>query len=193
LSLCLDIGAKNIKPVFQKKALPASRPMNIQITMSGRGEKGAPLPPQQDGFAQSDGGRKAAGFKGSARDCVTRSIAIASGLPYAEIYRALAKGMGQQRKSKGATARNGVTTSRKWFKDFMASIGFVWTPTMKVGQGCKVHLRADELPRGRLVVSVSRHYTAVIDGVIHDNHDPRERAGKQRCVYGYGTFTGAAA
>jgi hypothetical protein len=36
---------------------------------------------------------------------------------------------------------------------------------------------------GRLVVAVSKHYTAVIDGVIHDTHNP-QREGK-RCVYGY--------
>src|ERR1700730_2873392 len=46
-----------------------------------------------------------------------------------------------------------------------------------------VGLRAKELPPGRLVVSVSKHLTAVIDGVIHDTHDP-SRHGK-RCVYGY--------
>ena len=28
---------------------------------------------------------------------------------------------------------------------------------------------------GRLVVSVSRHYTAVIDGVIRDTHNPSDR------------------
>jgi len=44
-------------------------------------------------------------------------------------------------------------------------------------------LRADELPSGRLVVSVSKHLTAVVDGVIHDTHDcSRVEA---RCVYGY--------
>ncbi len=37
---------------------------------------------------------------------------------------------------------------------------------MQIGSGCTVHLRADELPSGRLVVSVSRHLTAVIDCVI---------------------------
>jgi hypothetical protein len=46
-----------------------------------------------------------------------------------------------------------------------------------------VHPRAEELPDGRLVVRVSRHMCAVIDGVIHDTHDP-SRAGT-RCVYGY--------
>jgi len=41
-------------------------------------------------------------------------------------------------------------------------------PTMAIGSGCKVHLADGELPPGRLVVSVSKHYTAVTDGVIHD-------------------------
>lgn len=119
-----------------------------------------------------DGGRTAAGFKGKAGDCVARSVAITSGRPYAEVYAALARGMGKQRKSKGASARNGVNTKRKWFKDYMASIGFKWVPTMLIGSGCKVHLRDDELPMGRLVVAVSKHYTAVIDGVIHDTFNP---------------------
>jgi hypothetical protein len=54
---------------------------------------------------------------------------------------------------------------------------------MAVGSGCKVHLRADELPSGRLIVRVSHHFAAVIDGVIHDTHDCSR--GGTRCVYGY--------
>lgn len=126
-------------------------------------------------WTYDDGGRGAAGYKGKAGDCVARSIAVVTGKPYAEVYAALSQGAGNERKSKGASARNGIHTRRKWFKDYMQSLGFVWTPTMLVGQGCKVHLRADELPSGRLVVAVSKHYTAVIDGVIHDTFDPSER------------------
>ena len=37
---------------------------------------------------------------------------------------------------------------------------------MHIGSGCKVHLRDGELPSGRLVVSVSKHMVAVVDGVI---------------------------
>lgn len=54
---------------------------------------------------------------------------------------------------------------------------------MGVGTGCKVHLRAAELPKGRLIVRVSRHLVAVLDGMIHDTHDC-SRDGT-RCVYGY--------
>lgn len=153
------------------------------------------------GFVKDDGGRSAAGFKGSAGDCVARSIAIASGRPYAEVYAALAAGTGSQRASKrtpkrSASARSGVNVRRKWFRDYMASIGFTWVPTMRIGQGCTVHLDAAELPAGRLVVSLSGHYTAMIDGVIRDTHDPRRQIMTQypdgaiewhnkRCVYGY--------
>lgn len=139
-------------------------------------------------FNFDDGGRAAAGFKGKAGDCVARSIAIASGRPYAEIYAALAAGNGEQRASKrtakrGKSARSGIFTTRKWFKDYMASLGFSWTPTMTIGSGCKVHLRSDELPRGRIVVALSRHYAAVIDGVVHDTY--RDDRSGTRCVYGY--------
>jgi hypothetical protein len=134
------------------------------------------------GFQFTDGGRADAGFKGSTGDCVARSIAIASGLPYIDVYRSLADG-GKSQRGKKSTPRNGIYVGRKWFKDYMAQLGFVWVPTMKVGSGCKVHLTADELPRGRLVIAVSKHYTAMIDGVIHDTSDPRR--GGTRCVYGY--------
>lgn len=140
-------------------------------------------------FVINDGGRKAAGFKGTARgDCVCRAIAIVTGLPYGEVYAYLALGTGTQRATKrtgkrGRTAAEGINVKRKWFKDYMKQLGLVWTPTMGIGTGCTVHLRADELPPGRLIVSVSKHMTAVIDGVIHDTYNP-DRDGT-RCVYGY--------
>jgi len=46
---------------------------------------------------------------------------------------------------------------------------------MTIGSGCQVHLREGELPSGRLMVQVSKHVVAVIDGVIHDMDDwPRD-------------------
>lgn len=140
-------------------------------------------------FNYNDGGRAEAGFKGSAGDCVCRAIAIASGRPYAEIYNRLAEGNGTQRRSKHdsgkrvKSANDGIFTTRKWFKDYMVELGFVWVPTMKIGSGCTVHLRAGEIPAGRIICSLSRHYTAVIDGVINDTHDPSREG--NRCVYGY--------
>jgi hypothetical protein len=148
---------------------------------------------QAAAWLYNDGGRAAAGFKGNAGDCVARAIAIVTGLPYADVYDRLAKGNATQRVTKHSrrdtktcgveTARNGIWTQRQWFKDYMASLGFVWHPTMQIGSGCKVHLRADELPPGRLVVMLSKHSVAVIDGVVHDTYDCTR--GGTRCVYGY--------
>lgn len=141
-------------------------------------------------FKINDGGRKDAGYVGNASDCVTRAIAIVTGKSYQEIYDALAIGNAIQRKSKHATSKHGVktasrgiNTTRKWFKDYMKSLGFVWTPTMLIGQGCKVHLKSDELPNGKLIVNVSGHFTSVIDGVLNDTYDCSRNG--TRCVYGY--------
>jgi hypothetical protein len=129
-------------------------------------------------FVFDDGGRQAAGFRGSAGDCVVRAIAIATEKPYREVYDALSDGCRSERKgrlAKKKSARDGVAVRRKWFRDYMVSIGWKWTPTMHIGSGCKVHLNERELPSGRLIVAVSKHYTAVVDGVIHDTYNPSER------------------
>jgi hypothetical protein len=139
-------------------------------------------------FAYDDGGRRAAGFRGQARDCVTRSIAIATGRSYREVYDALndlARGERSPRRRgrvrPRSSAREGVY--RATYERYLFALGASWVPTMRFGGGCRVHLRAGELPAGRLVVTVSRHLVAVVDGVIRDTEDPSR--GGMRCVYGY--------
>ena len=133
----------------------------------------------------NDGGRKLAGYKGKTGDCVTRAIAIATGLPYQEVYDALngladSERTGKRKRGK-SNSRTGVYKQTK--RKYLESLGWTWTPTMQIGSGCKVHLRSDELPSGRLVVSLSKHSAAVIDGVLHDTYDCSR--GGMRCVYGY--------
>lgn len=134
-------------------------------------------------FQLNDGGREAAGYTGKTRDCVTRAIAIAAGVPYSTVYDTLNEAAKKERprKSRRSDARMGV--HRRTYEPYLLSLGFRWVPTMAVGQGCKVHLRADELPKGRLVVACSKHLVAVIDGVAHDTFDASR--GGTRCVYGY--------
>lgn len=170
------------------------------------------------GYIFNDGGRKASGFRGDAGDCATRAIAIAASLPYREVYdlvNSFAKDERYKRgrvgvaaaTGRGSSAREGVL--KDTMRRIMNSLSWKWTPTMRVGSGCKVHLIAEELPAGRLVVVVSKHYTAMIDGVIYDTYDPRreihainpDHGGplkpgewrnsngicsiQRRCVYGY--------
>lgn len=138
-------------------------------------------------FQYDDGGRNAAGFKGSTRDCVCRAIAIATCKPYAEIYdlinqyAAMERGHGSRKRV--SSARTGVF--KPTIRKVMSALGWTWHPCMAIGSGCTTHLDADQLPPGRLVVSVSRHCCAVIDGVLHDTHDCTR--GGTRCVYGYFT------
>jgi hypothetical protein len=143
-------------------------------------------------FQFDDGGRTAAGFKGGAGDCVVRSIAIAANLPYMRVYEDLRLAnesyaqlkndrLAKRLNVKGSSPRNG--NHRNVFHDYILAQGFEWVPTMKVGAGCQVHLRPDELPKEMLIARVSKHLTAIIDGVIHDTHDPSR--GGNRCVYGY--------
>lgn len=136
-------------------------------------------------FVFDDGGRAAAGHQGRAGDCVTRAIAIATAMSYQEVYDALnrltVKERLGRRKRKKSNSESGVY--RRTYQRYLTTLGWQWVPTMKVGSGCQVHLRASELPSGHLIVKVSRHLTAVIDGVLHDTHDC-SRAGS-RCVYGY--------
>ena len=132
-------------------------------------------------YQYNDGGRAQAGYKGQASDCVVRAVAIVTDRSYREVYRELARLMedyGHER-----SARNGIP--KKITKAYLSSLGFKWVPAMGKGTGIQIHLRQGELPNGRLIASVSKHVVAVIDGVIHDTHDP-SRDGT-RGVYGYWT------
>lgn len=144
-----------------------------------------------------DGGRAEAGFKGNTGDCVCRAIAIATEKPYKEVYDLINEFAKSERtgkrKRKKSNARTGVY--KNTIKKVMEHYGWTWFPTMLVGQGCKVHLNADELPKGRIVVNLSKHSVAVIDGVIHDTYNSSDRGcivdgggndiTTDRCVYGY--------
>ena len=137
-------------------------------------------------FNKNDGGRAAAGYMGQTGDCAARAISIASGRRYQEIYdrineaakRERPRKAGSQRRSSARTGVLGATMRR-----LMKELGFEWVPTMQIGSGCKVHLAQGELPMGRIVARVSKHFCAVIDGVIQDTSDPTREG--TRCVYGY--------
>lgn len=146
-------------------------------------------------WTYDDGGRADAGFRGDAGDCVVRAIAIATGLPYLEVYGVLGVHarehkdrrlrLGRGRVQRDTSPRNGVV--KRVYEDYLARLGWSWTPTMRIGSGCKVHLRASELPPGRLIVAVSKHLVAVVNGMVRDTYDCT-RLGT-RCVYGYWTKT----
>lgn len=147
-------------------------------------------------FIFNDGGRKLAGRRGDAGDCLVRAIAIVTERPYQDVYDTVNSFSTEEKyrrgrigflaaTGRGSSARTGVYKTTA--KQIMAHFGLAWHPTMHFGKGCTVHMRPEELPIGRIIVNVSKHFAAVIDGVLHDTHDC-SRKGK-RCVYGYWTLT----
>ena len=133
-----------------------------------------------------DGGRAEAGFKGYTGDCVCRAIAIATGQPYKEVYKVInefgkQEKLGKKKKHK-SSARTGVNkdVTKKIMREYYM---WEWVPVMKVGSGCTMHMKSEELPEGTIIVKLSGHVACVKDGVLHDTYDC-SRDGT-RCVYGY--------
>jgi hypothetical protein len=141
-------------------------------------------------FVVADGGRAAAGYRGTTGDCACRAIAIAAGLDYQDVYdRIIAEG-NRERKSKRKSSRSHPRTgvySATAHRLITRDLGGVWTPTMAIGSGTTVHVLAAELPTtGRHVLRLSKHYAAWVDGVLYDTQDCSR--GGTRAVYGYWTF-----
>jgi hypothetical protein len=142
------------------------------------------------GWMYDDGGRHAAGFRGNTGDCVVRSIAIATGFAYRDVYDDLhdrqrafvARKRPKNGRTRSASPRFGVAMDVA--KPYLAEHGWEWVPTMSIGLGTTVHLRPGELPdHGPLIVRVTGHVTAIVDGLVRDTHDPCR--GGMRAVYGY--------
>jgi len=133
-------------------------------------------------FNWNDGGREEAGFTGTAGDCTVRAIAIATEQPYKKVYADLFD-LNRKKNPKGKQSPRDGKTSMYSIHKYLNSIEWVWIATMGIGTGCKVHLRHDELPAGRIICRLSKHLVAVIDGVINDIYDPSRQG--TRCVYGY--------
>jgi len=131
-----------------------------------------------------DGGRGAAGYRGRARDCAARAIAIATGLEYAAVYRSLVEAA-QLESSPLARGRNHPRTGmrKSTLERFLRALGWRWTPTHRVGARPRRRLNRLDLPAGRVIVAMARHVCAVVDGVIYDTHDPSR--GGRRLVYGF--------
>ena len=134
-------------------------------------------------WIHNDGGRTAAGYHGTAGDCVTRAIAIVTDLNYQTVYDELAQRAAQNGGPR--SARNGIPASI--YRPFLAELGFVWHPKMSIGSGCTHHLRPGEVPStGSHIIRLTKHLVALVDGILHDTHDPSR--GGTRCVYGWWTW-----
>lgn len=136
-------------------------------------------------FNYNDGGRAKYYQAESVGDCVTRAIAIATGMDYKEVYDRINELASREHttKRKGiSNARNGVY--KNTYRKLLTSLGWEFVPLTTIGSGCTAHLAKNEIPmKGRIICKVSHHLTAVIDGVLNDTYDCSRNG--TRCVYGY--------
>jgi len=121
----------------------------------------------------NDGGRKDAGYKGTAGDCVVRSFVIATKGDYKEMYKKMALASKEHGGSK--SARNGI--HRDVYEPILKELGFVWQPAPKFN-GRKA--RTYDMPNGYVIARQAHHLVAVIDGVANDIWDCTHKM-----VYGY--------
>jgi len=159
-------------------------------------------------WVKDDGGRRASGIarghKDEVGDCVARAIAIATQKPYREVHDALTVAKvryvaaGSDAWARRDRHRGGVHAFHAdygvmdaVYGPYLKGLGWRFTSTKELPRGKGVHLRADELPGGRLIVRLRRHLVAVIDGVIHDTSDCSEEG--RRRIQGYWTEPRSAA
>jgi hypothetical protein len=133
----------------------------------------------------TDGGRSNYFQKENVRDCVTRAIALATGLDYKKVYDDLNELAKLERKGKRkrrvSNSREGVY--RTTYEKYLKKLGWNFVPLMSIGSGCKCHLTESELPEGTIICRLSHHLVCVKDRVIYDTYDCSREG--TRCVYGY--------
>lgn len=125
---------------------------------------GRPATEDLPAWVYDNGGRWDAGFKGYARDCVVRALAIVTGAPYSDLYDQLsdtAKSAGQQ------TARNGMYPST--YRPVYEAHGLTYTRCDDHKQRLDREL-VESMPTGA-IIHLSGHVVAVVDGELRDIGD----------------------
>lgn len=136
-------------------------------------------------FVYSDGGRSKYFKAENVGDCVTRAICNATGKDYKEVYDALK----ELAKHERITRRHPKQSSVRWgvsprtIDKYMEIIGWKWHSCCTIGSTKRVHLVESEIPKGNLILRLSRHLTCTKDGVLYDTYDCTREG--TRMVYGY--------
>lgn len=124
-------------------------------------------------YVKTDGGKAEAGYK-TKTDCGIRAMAIACGIPYVEARKHLKAASKKGKMGSGAIAKG---IYKEDMDVALKQFGFVWKSAPKF-EGRKA--RYSDLPNGRIVTRMARHFAAVVDGVLLDSWDSSEKM-----VYGY--------
>ena len=114
-------------------------------------------------FIWNDGGRAACGFVGLTGDCVARSIAIATGSVYRDVYDTLGKACEK-------SPRHGVRTE--------VAANYLSERNWQYSEGLDREFEVADLPKKIVIVHLaksnnrSQHFCTIIDHVVHDTWNP---------------------
>lgn len=125
-------------------------------------------------YHETDGGRAQHGYRGENNDCVVKSIAIATGIPYPEVHAAL--------KARGRV--NGRGTRGDVKADFLGTLPYVKRVTITL-ETCRVWSFFQAHAKGTFLVSVPKHLTVIKNGKVLDEIPPKPR---QRVIEAYQVF-----
>lgn len=117
------------------------------------------------------------GKKAKKGDCVIRAFAIASDKTWLEAFDIL---------TENARKTYNVPNDNQNYKEVFAQQGYVSTP-VKVVKGKKRMTVLDfckKNSKGRFILRVANHLTAVVDGIVYDSWNTEEC-----CVYKYWTIS----
>lgn len=144
-------------------------------------------------FIYNDGGRSNYFKAKNVGDCVTRAIAIATGIDYLEIYKCLKElakkeSVKHHRGHKQSSVRDGVfkETWKKYLKKLEDAHKLEKIKCCEIGSRNKIHLTDDELPtNGTYIIQCAKHLTCIKDGVLYDTWDCQinEYTDEPRLVY----------
>lgn len=110
--------------------------------------------------------------------CGVRALVLATGIEWTEAERLL------RHCCKNGKAGNGALSRGIYKEDYNACLeflGYKWVAAPKF-EGRKA--RAHDLPPGKHIASMAKHYCCVIDGDVYDTWDSSDKM-----VYGYWTKT----
>jgi hypothetical protein len=104
----------------------------------------------------NDGGRSAVFDTPGRNDCVTRALAIVTGLPYMDIWNGI--------HATGSVGRTGLVDDTVAVRKYIESLGLMYIPN-------EAYFKDTKLPP-RAICCMRGHYFAVLDGCIHDVGHP---------------------
>ncbi len=133
-------------------------------------------------YHYDDGGREAAGYRGSSGDCVVRAIAVCARQDYRAVYRTMAEHMKRngyaasgnayaiRERSRKASRRKGQVAARRVQDRVLELYGF---RKVRLPAGARPTFTEAHRRYGDCIVGTTKHVAAVVDGALRDTFDGR--------------------